>query len=82
MNKITKIKKMRIKLLNRMKTTTVLIPNSAGKITAYTVVWKNKTYTGLSPNHTIHKVMCQAKTKKRNYVSRNDGPIMPQNGAI
>jgi len=57
MDKITKIKKMRIKLLNRMKRTTVLIPNSAGKITAYTVVWKNKTYTGLSPNHTIHNVM-------------------------
>jgi len=39
-----------------MKQSTVFIPNSAGKFTTYTVVWKNKTYTGLSPNHTISKV--------------------------
>jgi hypothetical protein len=52
-----KIKKLRIKLLNNMKQSTVFIPNSAGKFTTYTVVWKNKTYTGLSPNHTIAKIV-------------------------
>ena len=51
-----KVKKLRIKLLNNMKRSVVLVPNSASKFTVYTVVWKNKTYTGLSPNHTISKV--------------------------
>ncbi len=51
-----KIKKLRIKLLNNMKRSVVLVPNSASKFTVYTVVWKNNTYTGLSPNHTISKV--------------------------
>jgi len=56
MIKNLKEKKLRIKLLNNMKTSTVLVPNSASKFTVYTVVWKNNTYTGLSPNHTIAKV--------------------------
>lgn len=56
MIKNEKEKKLRIKLLNNMKTSTVLVPNSASKFTVYTVVWKNNTYTGLSPNHTIAKV--------------------------
>ena len=56
MIKNLKEKKLRIKLLDNMKTSTVLVPNSASKFTVYTVVWKNNTYTGLSPNHTIAKV--------------------------
>ena len=52
----TKNKELRIKILNNMKTSTVFIPNSAGKFTVYTVVWKKNTYTGLSPNHTISKI--------------------------
>ena len=56
MIKNEKEKKLRIELLNNMKTSTVLVPNSASKFTVYTVVWKNNTYTGLSPNHTIAKV--------------------------
>jgi len=56
MIKNVKEKKLRIKLLNNMKKSTVLVPNSASKFTVYTVIWKNNTYTGLSPNHTIAKV--------------------------
>ena len=56
MIKNVKEKKLRIKLLNNMKRSVVLVPNSASKFTVYTVVWKNNTYTGLSPNHTISKV--------------------------
>ena len=52
----TKNKELRIKILNNMKTSVVLVPNSASKFTVYTVVWKNNTYTGLSPNHTISKI--------------------------
>ena len=52
-----KIKELRIKLLNNMKRSVVLVPNSASKFTVYTVVWKNNTYTGLSPNHTIAKIV-------------------------
>ena len=58
-----KVKKLRIKILNNMNTSVVLIPNSASKFTTYTVVWKKNTFTGLSPNHTINKVLKFEKDK-------------------
>ncbi len=100
MDNHTKIKKLRIKILNNMKKCQVkplkiLFPNLSeaefNQIPAtpgFHVIWtKDKiqyNFASITIEGVINQVLKleQAKIKKRNYVSRNDGPIMPQNGAI